>query len=294
MAKPTPNKLSNKVDEIILKYNQKVPVSQMAKEYDVTISAIYKLLKNNNVATRNPSDEARKYVVDEDFFEVIDTEHKAYWLGFLYADGYVSSTRPDIKIQLQRRDRYILEEFVADLNSTYPVKDYIQRERIISDGKMSPSTDISRVCIRSKKLHHDLCKNGCIPNKSLVLEFPTVVPDELLRHFIRGYFDGDGCITYNNTQKNGDKTFCIKFCGTKEFLNGVYDYFEKITSVTRTLYKRRNDNKNTYSLEIGGNIKVSSILDELYRDATIYLDRKFDRYKELKTTGRSGLKGSEL
>ena len=51
-----------------------------------------------------------------------------------------------------------------------------------------------KICVCGTKIHHDLEKHGCVENKSLILQFPTTVPEELMHHFIRGYFDGDGCI----------------------------------------------------------------------------------------------------
>ena len=74
-----------------------------------------------------------------------------------------------------------------------------------------------RFSIRNAQLHDSLIKQGCVPNKSLILTFPdiNVVSEDLVRHFIRGYFDGDGCLSFN---KNKYCTPNISILGTKQFL----------------------------------------------------------------------------
>ena len=134
-------------------------------------------------------------------FETIDTEEKAYWLGFLYADGSVSSKEHKIELGLAEQDLKQIEKF----------RDFIG---IMNKISYRSTTKSYRYSFRSESCKEDLIKQGCVPKKSLILNFPTEnqVPKNLIRHFIRGYFDGDGWFT------NTDSCFQIGIIGTEDFI----------------------------------------------------------------------------
>ena len=117
-------------------------------------------------------------------FEKIDTEEKAYWLGFLYADGSVGSKENKIELGLAEKDLSQVEKF----------KQFIGLDNKISYRK---NTKSYRSSFRSQKCKQDLISQGCVPKKSLILTFPTEqqVSHSLICHFMRGYFDGDGWFT---------------------------------------------------------------------------------------------------
>lgn len=136
-------------------------------------------------------DNMRKFTVDFNFFENIDTEEKAYTLGFLYADGCIASTLNKIQFDQLEPQEDIL----------FKIKEVMQAEAPIHTHKGKHNRTRYRLLVCSKKMCQDLLKLGIIPNKSLTLTFPTKVPQEFLRHFIRGYFDGDGCIWIGNEKE---------------------------------------------------------------------------------------------
>lgn len=210
-----------------------------------------------------------RYVQDDSYFEKIDTERKAYWLGFLYADGCVSERSKNSKIiimQLHPKDKYILEELLKDLNSNRPI--YVNKKGYVS------------INIISTKMANDLINLGCIPKKSLVLKFPTenIVPKQLYNHFIRGYMDGDGCISTYVQIKKGRKTpiaRCeIKFIGTYHMLYGIKEFF---SSEKNVLINKHSP--NSYQISFSGT-KYRDAVDSLYDDATIYMKRKRDKWDE--------------
>ena len=90
---------------------------------------------------------------------------------------------------LKTDDKYHIQKFLDDIKSSAPIR---HREITLNGNKYSAE----RTCVTSIKLVHDLIKHGCVENKSLILKAPTTVPKELLHHFIRGYFDGDGCVAF--------------------------------------------------------------------------------------------------
>ena len=243
-------------------------------------SVIYGILKRLNVQVRNPiviTDEQklnrRKYSVNDNYFNVIDTEEKAYWLGFIYADGYVITGMDKIGISLNSIDKNHLDKFKQATLATYPINDYKEK------SGYGVGSIYSRILITSKQMKNDLLRLGIYENKTLILKFPTQVPKCLIRHFIRGYFDGDGSLTYGRKQVCGNCNYSIKFTGTIEMINAIQEYLG--TSVKEEQrYPERN--VNNYSITIGGNQQVRKILDNLYQGATIYLERKYNRYIELK------------
>lgn len=208
-----------------------------------------------------------KYFQNNDFFEKIDNERKAYWLGFLYADGCVSiGIRGQIHIILilHPKDQYIIEEFIRDLESNRVVK-------YSKEGYAS-------LRFGCTKMGKDLIKLGCVPKKSNILKFPSkdIVPDYLLNHFIRGYMDGDGCIsTYTRLRKNKKtpNVVCeIKFIGTYDMLYGIKKFFKSDKDVLINKHSPKS-----CQISFAGK-KYKKYVDLLYKDATIYLKRKKEKW----------------
>lgn len=192
--------------------------------------------------------------INETIFNNIDTEQKAYWLGFMYADGWVMDTN-SVGLGLKK----------SDINHLYKYKSFLSYEGNLYEGKNSASLQF-----RNKKISVDLQRLGCIPRKSLKLTFPTTnqVPVELVNHFIRGYFDGDGSIT--------DPKKCSFGCT----ILGTYDFLTELCNVIE-LPKTYNINKtkNIHSVQLAGD-NARKVLSFMYDESTIYLDRKMKRYKE--------------
>lgn len=150
-------------------------VTEIGKILNIDRVAVSRNLKKLGYDTsRNP--------LIKNIFHIIDTEEKAYWLGFLYADGYVSKYN-QIEVSLSLEDEEHLIKLKQFINTN---------TNIIKDEHRC------RLLFCSKELANDLAQLGCVNNKSLILQFPTEqqVPQELIRHFLRGYVDGDGCLCY--------------------------------------------------------------------------------------------------
>ena len=121
---------------------------------------------------------------------------------------------------------------------------------------------------------------GCVPAKSLILKFPEWLTDpELQRHFIRGHYDGDGGVHISDIRKNAVST---KITSTKEFCSSVKNVILNQTGIKfgepRSVHKNE---KNTYCIDMSGARQIENFLKWLYKDATIYLDRKYNLYLEL-------------
>ena len=190
---------------------------------------------------------------------MINTEEKAYWLGFLYADGYVGLTDNRVELTLQLSDVNHIEKFKTFLNS---------------DCKISTNSYRSRLSIKDEKIKKDLINLGCTPQKSLILKFPTddKVPKELIRHFIRGYFDGDGslCVT--------EKTKSIDILGTYDFL---YQLCLESNIATSKIYVSKSKSNKVFRIVLGSRLDLYNFSKYIYDDCNIYLDRKYEKFKKL-------------
>lgn len=215
-----------------------------------------------------------RYELDNTYFEKIDTEGKAYWLGFLYADGCINEndSRGYIKamtleLGLCRKDKEHLVKLNNSLKSNNKIKDYI----------VAGKYESSKLVISNTKMCRDLIDKGCVPRKSLVLEFPScdIVPSELIRHFIRGYFDGDGCISHAVNAKT--PFYVFGFVGTRSLLESIQIILYKDAGLTKTKLSQKQG-QEAYQIMKGGRNNCKIMFDYLYKDSTIYLDRKYDKF----------------
>lgn len=224
----------------------------------------------------NNIDALRKYTVDDCYFDKIDSEDKAYFLGLLLTDGCLS--RPyyknnnkkynQIKLCLQDTDKEILEKFRDCTNNTRPLR-FIDLKHIKESYHNS-----YEFMIISEHMHNRLCEIGITPNKSLTTCYPDCIPEEFDRPFIRGLIDGDGCI-YKK------KTFRVSLMGTENLLKTVRNkilYYTDVPSVIETPNGKYNS--ATKDLRINGKLNTKFFLDWLYDNSTIYIKRKYEIYKD--------------
>lgn len=255
-----------KAKELFLKgYTYK----KIGEELSVDRKQVSYYLKLNNYISKpimkHNDNVYRKYTFNEDFFEIIDTEQKAYWLGFLMADGYVSEKKSSIELGLKESDKLHLEKFKKDISSNH----------VLSKTKKNlKGTEYIgyRLTLNSAKLKQDLIDKGCTPRKTLRLEFPNynIVPKHLMYHFIRGYVDADGCIT------NIKKMISLEVVGTREFLEQYIKELELHENKIHYINNRKTASRIIYS----GSYAVN-IINKLYTNASIYLDRKYALVKHL-------------
>ena len=272
------------IEFINKKYKEGLSQIDISKIMQVSPSLISKIMKENNIKIRTDREQALKYKCNEMFFNKIDTEEKAYWLGFMYADGYIQNKRKHsnykIGITLSEVDKKHLEKFNESLSSDYEIKTYEQSETSYGGA-------YSKLIISSERLALDLMNKVCILKKTDKLKYPNdnIVPKELKIHFIRGYIDGDGSVGYSYVlnSKNGKRDkFEMKLgiVGTKEILEGILNEFG--LSHLKLDKRRKDRNNNNYQINIGGNKQTIELLDKLYGNCNIYLDRKYEKYLEIK------------
>lgn len=241
---PKPN-----IQELMLEYNQGSLLSDLAEKYHRTPGYISKILKANGVETRQ-----RKYNFDLDFFENIDNEQKAYWLGFIFADGNIDQDLYKLSIRLNKKDIEHLINFA---------------EAIKHPGELNVGEIFCTFAPNSKQLCFDLNKLGCIPHKSLTICYPNM-DQRFDKDFIRGYFDGDGSISITKLNIKMDIT-----CGSYNFLQSISEKITASINIKQNIMERGN---NCNVLCWSTKNDLFNLYDYLYSNSTVFLARKKEKF----------------
>jgi len=175
----SPRRVTSEQLELVRLYRTGLDADTIAKRLGIGRDKVYYALRTTKTSRRSNSKAHRKYLLNERFFEVIDSEVKAYWLGFMSADGNVSGNL--VQIDLHEMDADHLKRFARDLESDYEV------------GLRKTPWLQARLGFFSQQMAVDLASHGVTERKSATL-IPWPGPPELMRHYWRGYFDGDGSI----------------------------------------------------------------------------------------------------
>lgn len=232
-------------DMINLYKNQNYSLNKISEKYNVSRSVISRVFKENNIETRKIT---HKIKCDYDIFETIDSNEKAYWLGFIAADGcnYKRKQNATILINISAKDKDHLQKFVDFCKLDKNITEYT------TSAGFSNNTKMCKIEIYSNKMSQDLSNKGIVPRKSLILKPPNINSEYYLP-FILGYFDGDGSIF-----KTSQGAFGINIEGTREILEWINSILN--ISENNTLSKRKDDGTNNYYIRCGGTNKPYKIM----------------------------------
>ncbi len=248
-------KLSQEQEEdIIASYQQGIPALKLASRYEISYSTVYSVLEKNGVERRSTSEAASTYLRYEHAFDIINNEEAAYWLGFIAADGDVSNE--GLRIGLSTRDAEHIRKFSRWLALDMP----------IYTGIDNVGRPVSTFEILSKHMVEALDKYGIVPGKTYVMEHLPSIPHTLMRHFLRGYIDGDGYLSDEETGAG----FGVE-AHNKSIVEEIQNWFIQELGVRRT----RLIHSGNWRYRQYGNGQVRKIVSYLYSDASVYLDRKY-------------------
>lgn len=277
-------------------------VTQWAKDYGINPKTLSERIKKGYDESHlfdMPDRHKTRPKFNENYFDIVDTADKAYWLGFIWSDGYLGyrirengREEYNLKISLCKTDYDHLNKFNKCIDGKYEVKFYKQG----STSFCGNDEEEARLFITNKHMGKILRnKYGIIAHRGNCENVIKNVPDNLKSDFIRGVVDADGSFSYYTVMQ--DKHVCNKYsfqiCGSESLLRYIEQVFidnDLIDDIKRKLYKRHkeeNRDLNCLTLRLSGKHNVIDILDFLYKDSHIYLDRKFDKYLMLR-------KGCEL
>ena len=250
--------LTYDASKIVEFYQYGLSSNKIAEIFTTDVTHIRRILRENNVELL---DSRIKYNVDETFFKIIDTQEKAYCLGLWYSDGTVD-LRGLARLYLKVEDIELLENVAKVLKFNGKVYTGVYSEY----GTEMACLPICRVSFCA-----DLARLGCVPNKSLFVQFPTndIVPDDLLRHFVRGYFCGNGTITEN---------YC-SFATNRYFATGLSDVLSQL-GIESKIYYRKDKHEDIASLFINKKADRCKLYLWMYKHSTLSLPRKRDFYFE--------------
>ena len=208
---------------------------------------------------------------NENFFEKIDTEEQAYVLGFICADGCCQPELHRIKIDLKETDEDILIKIQQAIGHTNKLSHYHETSQF---GEI----DISRLVIHSQKILDDLENLGVGKNKtySLLVDM-NKIPKKFFKHFLRGMFDGDGCISFGKNYQDVNITINSKMA---EMLKNKISEELKEDRLYKTI--RHKERPEIVTLLATNTHYIYNFLNYLYKDSNIYLNRKYDLYLKYK------------
>lgn len=208
----------------------------------------------------------------ENFFENIDSESKAYILGFIASDGCVQPELNRVKIDLKDVDEDILKKIQTEIGHKNNLSHYSQE---IDIGNKHYTAHTSRLIISSKKMVEDLEKYGIVKNKSNILDVALeMIPDDYFFDYLRGVIDGDGCISFTE-----GGTCNLTITTSTVMANHLNKEIERLFGETRFYLTHRHKNVlENATLQATNKHFIYQILNRTYKNANIYLDRKYNKY----------------
>lgn len=259
------------VQDVLTRYQNKDSAQRIAKEYGVTIKRIKSIVIGNGVFWDNlPTNYKLKngYQINRNCFKDFTTEQEMYFFGLLLADGCIVSNSNSIQICLQTKDLNILEKFKNFLGSDLTIAKKSNQEAFI-------------LHFSDKVIADKLREVGLESAKSLREKLPTFYDANSLelRHFWRGFVDGDGSVRSLASYRS--RGVCL--IGTLELVSAFEEFCRKFANTPeKEFLQNKAVNKNCYEIRYTG-IDASAIAKLLYSDCSVSLDRKQEQANHLIT-----------
>lgn len=270
----------------IKEYNQKKLLNKyemLYQEFTLSEEGLASFCRRNKISAENlrqyiedrvENDEKvikkDKYEVNTNAFSRIDSEEKAYWLGFLYADGYNSGKY--VQLTITKYDYNHMKKYRTFLKSNHPIH-YRSVDNTVN------------ITISDSNMANSLSVAGCVRGKTYCSSFPgrKTLPKVFVRDFVRGYFDGDGCIykmlyvnrTRINTQERQipKVQFTIK---SERFADGLIEAIKAMCGVEFKKYRYKTIDRLDVYLQ--GQVEIRTFLDCIYKESSVFLTRKYKQY----------------
>lgn len=261
-------------DRIEILYNREYSIPKIADTLLISQTCVRRFIRTHELPPHTVNHANYLYDRDHNYFDNIDTPNKAYILGLLFADGCNYVDHNAIHLHLQEEDVDILTKIRDEIHYQGPLRFNPRHE------KNNNHKNVWELVINDKHMSEALVEKGMVQAKSLIVTFPTCVPNNLLRHFVRGYFDGDGCLWFDE-KRNKCQT---QTCGTRDVCGRIKELMEILGCdcfITHPSYCKDNTvlvrtaaNKSSYKF-------LSWMYDDL-RAEDIRMERKYQKYLEFK------------
>lgn len=242
-------------------FYKKKSIKDLSNIINISETTLKKVLKNDfniNLKTKN------RYTININYFEHIDTEEKAYILGFLASDGHVSNNY----INFTSKDKDILEKIKECM-------DFSGEIRYGNKGNFEGSGNVYILVFSNEKMANNLRNLEITNNKSLTYNKIPNIPEDLKRHFLRGYFDGDGCVcAYQRKYLKKNKEYIynrlhMDIIATEPFIKDIINTFK----IEKYSIGKSKTPEMKY-LNINAKKELKKMYDLMYKDSKISLNRK--------------------
>ena len=275
MGKPYNQLTENDKNCILLAYNRGEDLKEIETILGLSKGSIRRVLKENNINTHRRN----RYTLNEEYFDKVDTEDKAYILGLLFSDGFVGRKGESNSIILSflEDDLYMLDIIKDKIKFTGNIRKDKNKNKYPSPKEiyvLSFSSFYMAESLRNLGMNNIKSKREiAIPN----------INNDLKRHFIRGYFDGDGSFGYyRNTRKHklSDGSYKIYEYNKGKFSIILQDKFVKefIELLPGNFHIHKSKTENMVYIEASYKESIKLIYEYLYQDSTIYLERKHSKF----------------
>lgn len=232
-----------------------VTITEIARKWGVHIRYVHTVRKELDLPLRRGKGGA----CDNNFFSNVDTEEKAYWLGFFAADGNVY--KDSLSLKLKASDAAHVDSFRCALKGL---------------AKLEVTDKYARWRVYSRQLSKDLLSYGVGPAKSNTLVPFEDLPRDLNRHYWRGFVDGDGWVSYFPDKSPGARTV-VGLCGTFATVSGFLTFLRSQGVSSKRVPVKSSNGTFTYQTSITGKGSVYPTLQVLYGNSTHFLPRKKEK-----------------
>lgn len=266
--------LFSDIEQITAMYKNGIPATKIYEQYKEKIKCPETVI--NIVARQGIEIRCRgvQTYYNHNYFEKIDTEHKAYYLGLFLADGNVCKLKRNtpqyvVQISLKSSDKYIIDEFRSEIHADTKIS---TSDQYTMDGKMH---SMSHFSISSNKMAQDLSKYGVVERKTGHEYLTNLVPQELFRHYVRGIFDGDGTVFFTNPPNRKGRVLRFGFYGSHILITQLSNYLTEVVGISqKRAYDKPSVSFNSYST-IDDIVKFYNFI---YTNTTVYLTRKKEKF----------------
>lgn len=254
-------KVSQEEIDLIIEMYQNDCSCAVIREYldnKICENTILKILKDNNIKIR-PKGNIPFKIDNIDYFKCIDTEYKAYIIGLLISDGYIlkaDKKSPVWGISLKLEDEYILQEILNQIGLT---------KKLINDRD-----NCKMLLVTSTEMVNDLQQYGIVQRKSFKVRLPKNIPNNLMKHLIRGIFDGDGTVFINSTDR-----LYFGFYGNHFILTEIKELLTKEINISDN---KITDKDTVSQMTFSKKEDILNFYNYLYDESNVYLTRKKDKF----------------
>lgn len=257
------SQLTKKEKDIIVGFycNGKT-ATETIKENKITKRAFPLIMQEYNINTKRKNG----YTLNESFFKDIDTPRKAYWLGFIAADGCITDSN---YFAIGLKDEEPLLELKKDLNYSGDVY----------SPKSNNGKTYYRINFSSKIMCDDLMSHGIFPKKSMTYNDLPKIRHGLIRHFIRGYFDGDGCVSNCYDAEYVRNRYSFSIIATKPMCEKLSD--EIYSEIGYRCPISKHSKSDMYYVRIHSQKAIKDIFYYMYHNCDLFLNRKYTKFQEI-------------